>query len=70
MKIRIDKEKCTGHGRCYMLSPVLFEDDDQGYGQVSGDGQVTAAMAGAAMLAENGCPESAVVFDRDDAPAS
>jgi ferredoxin len=64
MRVRIDKEKCTGHGLCYMLSPGLFGDDDQGYGEVSGDGLVTADTLEDATRAEIGCPESAVVLDR------
>ncbi|MGH9273756.1 MAG: ferredoxin, partial [Acidimicrobiales bacterium] len=24
MKIRIDSDTCTGHGRCYTLAPALF----------------------------------------------
>jgi ferredoxin len=67
MRVRIDTEKCTGHGRCYMLAQVLFEDNDQGYGKVIGEGLVTADTAEDAIQAEIGCPESAVVFDRDEA---
>ena len=25
MRVRIDDEKCEGHGRCYGLAPELFE---------------------------------------------
>ena len=28
MKVRIDHERCQGHGRCYDLSPGLFGDDE------------------------------------------
>ena len=42
MKIRIDSERCQGHGRCYDLAPGLFGDDDEGYGMVLGDGAVPA----------------------------
>ena len=31
MKLRIDAEACTGHGRCYVLAPTVFETDDEGH---------------------------------------
>jgi ferredoxin len=34
MKIRLDAELCTGHGRCYSVAPNLFSCDDEGFGQV------------------------------------
>ena len=33
-------QRCQGHGRCYDLAPDLFGDDEEGYGQVLGDGTV------------------------------
>jgi ferredoxin len=63
MRIRIDTELCTGHGRCYDLAPELFVDDDEGYGQVIGDGEVAPEHAEAARKAVVGCPERAVILD-------
>ena len=40
VKVQIDPERCQGHGRCYDLAPDLFGDDEEGYGQVLGDGTV------------------------------
>jgi len=31
MKIRLDHERCTGHGRCYVLAPVVFDEDTRGH---------------------------------------
>lgn len=31
MKIRLDRERCTGHGRCYVLAPGVFDEDESGY---------------------------------------
>ena len=28
MRVVIDTERCTGHGRCYSLAPAVFTDDD------------------------------------------
>lgn len=63
MKVRIDRDKCQGHGRCYTLAPALFDEDDEGNGQVIGDGVVPAAEESNAYLAEANCPESAVIVE-------
>lgn len=31
MQIIVDREKCTGHGRCYVLAPEIYGADDEGY---------------------------------------
>jgi ferredoxin len=60
LKVQIDPERCQGHGRCYDLAPGLFGDDDEGYGQVLGDGVVGPDQEQAARLAILNCPEHAV----------
>jgi ferredoxin len=60
VKVRIDPERCQGHGRCYDLAPGLFGDDEEGYGQVLGDGTVPPDQERAARLAEVNCPEHAI----------
>ncbi|WP_188189852.1 ferredoxin [Nonomuraea sp. SYSU D8015] len=60
MKVRIDPERCQGHGRCYDLAPGLFDEDDEGYGQVAGDGSVPQDEERAARLAVANCPERAI----------
>jgi ferredoxin len=65
MRLRIDTERCTGHGRCYDLAPELFTDDDDGYGQVLVEEPDESQLA-AARLAVNSCPERAVILEEDD----
>jgi ferredoxin len=65
LKLRIDPGKCQGHGRCYDLSPDLFDDDDEGYGQVLGDGTVSADRLEEARKAVVNCPESAISLIED-----
>ncbi len=60
MRVSVDKAACVGHGRCYDVAPGLFEDDEEGYSVVRGDGSVPAREAEAARLAERLCPERAV----------
>jgi ferredoxin len=63
MKLVIDHEACTGHGRCYALAPDLIEDDDDGYGQVRDNGEVTELMLPTGQAAVRACPEQAVHFE-------
>jgi ferredoxin len=60
VKVQIDSDRCQGHGRCYDLAPDLFGADDEGYGQVRGDGLVSPDRKQQARLAAANCPESAV----------
>ena len=60
MKVQINPELCQGHGRCYDLAPGLFGDDDEGYGQVLGDGIVPPEAEHDARLAALNCPEHAI----------
>ncbi len=62
MKIRIDTDLCTGHGRCYSLAPALFETDDEGFGQVISE-DVPADREADARRAVGNCPERAVLID-------
>ncbi len=60
MKLRIDSERCQGHGRCYDLVPDLFGEDDEGYGMVLGTGIVPADKVQEARRAVANCPERAI----------
>ncbi len=60
MKLRINSDVCQGHGRCYDLAPDLFGDDEEGFGQVLGDGVVSADKERDARLAVANCPERAI----------
>jgi ferredoxin len=63
MRVRIDDERCEGHGRCYALSPELFEPDDLGAGKVLGDGTVSPELEQKARLAVANCPENAISIE-------
>ncbi len=60
LRPRIDPGRCQGHGRCYDLAPALFGEDDEGYGQVLGDGAVPPGKEKDARLAVSNCPERAI----------
>ena len=63
MRIRIDAARCTGHGLCYAAAPALVTDDERGYGQVVGTGEVAPDQVAAAERAVARCPEGAVAID-------
>jgi ferredoxin len=65
MRVRIDKDRCQGHGRCYDLAPALFGEDEEGSGIVLGTGAVADDQVAAVRLAEANCPESAVIIEVD-----
>ena len=60
MKVRIDRDRCQGHGRCHALAPELFELDELGHATAVADGIVATGMEGKARLAAANCPEYAV----------
>jgi ferredoxin len=60
VKLRIDSERCQGHGRCYDLVPELFGEDDEGYGTVLGTGVVPPDKVQEARRAVANCPEHAI----------
>ena len=62
MRIAIDTERCTGHGRCYSLAPDLFDCDDRGYGTVSRP-DVPDGLEEQARTAALSCPENAISIE-------
>lgn len=64
MRVAIDRERCSGHGRCYAMAPELFVDDEAGYGHVVDDGAVPLGSEEEARRAAVSCPEQAVRIDQ------
>ena len=62
MKVRVDPAKCVGHGRCYVLAPEVFEEDDRGYCVISHEDLPLELEAAARLGAEN-CPEHAITVE-------
>lgn len=60
MRVELDREQCTGHGRCYTLAPDLFTSDDVGYGEVAIDGPVPPDLEDQARIGVSNCPEQAI----------
>ena len=62
MKITLDTERCTGHGRCYSLAEDVFDCDDRGFGTVIHP-EVPAELEAQARNAAANCPESAITLE-------
>ena len=64
MKLHVDLAKCVGHGRCYVLAPDLFEEDDRGHCVIRQE-QVPPDQVHQARLGEENCPEGASSIRED-----
>ena len=63
MKMRIDGENCTGHGRCARFAPNVFRLDDDGY-NVDRESviEVPAGEEESAKMGMLSCPEKAITI--------
>jgi len=64
VKVRIDRELCAGHGRCYGLAPGVYDCDDLGHGMVIAE-EVPESLRAQAELGAQNCPERAIVITED-----
>jgi ferredoxin len=61
VRIEVDGDTCTGHGRCYTVAPEVFESDDDGYCATRG----LEVPPGQARLGARNCPERAIAVLED-----
>ena len=59
MKVILNVDLCTGHGRCYSLAPSVFDCDEQGHSVVL-VGDVEGDLLTQARIAVSSCPEGAI----------
>jgi ferredoxin len=62
MRIRLDADRCQGHGRCYVLAPDLFDADDYGHCVLLVD-EVPAGREDDARTGVENCPEQALALE-------
>ena len=62
MRLVVDADRCTGHGRCYTLVPSLFDADEQGHSVARVD-EITDDQLDAARSAMANCPEQAISIE-------
>ena len=62
MRVTIDRDRCAGHGLCYMVAPDVFTDDEDGYGRPVHDGELAGEIVASARRAAGSCPEQAIAI--------
>ena len=64
MKVRVDSDACVGHGRCYMLAPDIFDEDERGHCKVMNE-NISSELEKQARMGEANCPEGAIEIEED-----
>ena len=64
MRIRVDRDLCVGHGRCYELSPEIFDEDERGHCKLKLE-QVPVQHEAQAQRGAANCPEHAIFIDEN-----
>ena len=66
MKVKIDADLCTGHGRCAVVAPAFYKLDDNGYNVDRGKTlDVQSDLESAARHGARRCPERAISLIED-----
>jgi ferredoxin len=64
VKVHVDLELCVGHGRCYMLAPEVFDEDERGHCLLRFE-NVPPKFEDQARMGEANCPEGAIEISED-----
>ena len=59
MRVRVDRERCVGHGRCYALAPDVYSDDERGH-CVAPAAPIARGLEAQARRGARECPEQAI----------
>jgi ferredoxin len=62
MRVTVDLDACTGHGRCYSLGPDVFGADDAGHCELLVE-EVPPELEEQARAGERNCPEHAIALE-------
>lgn len=66
MKVRIDAELCTGHGRCAHYGPDVYRLDDDGFNVDAGSIiEIVSGFEKQAIMGMKSCPERAITVVED-----
>jgi ferredoxin len=63
MKVKVDRELCSGVGNCVVIAPTVFELDDQNKAVVLDPGSVDEKTL---LEAAESCPEKAIIVEDDE----
>lgn len=63
MRISVGAEQCVGHGRCYTVSPDVYEPDDEGFCADRGhEREIPGDLAAPARAGAQACPAGAITM--------
>jgi ferredoxin len=62
VKVRLVPGACVGHGRCYMLAPEVFGEDERGHCVIRSE-DVPPEFERQARMGEANCPEGAIELE-------
>ena len=63
MHVKVEEDRCQGHGLCRLSAPDLFfASEEDGHAYVKSE-DVPAGLEGDAQLAAESCPELAIEVD-------
>jgi ferredoxin len=62
MKVRLDRELCSGHAMCNVNGPNMYPLDDLGYNAIDGEIEVPDGLAEEARRGADACPERAITI--------
>lgn len=63
MKVKVDRELCSGVSNCVAMAPTVFKLDDQSKAVVVDPSSVDEETL---METAKSCPENAIILDDDD----
>jgi len=61
VKIKLDSNACTGHGRCFMVAPEVYDEDERSHCVLLFE-DVPPEHEEAALKGVNACPEQALTI--------
>jgi len=62
VKIRVDRERCSGHALCNFAAPELYAVDDEGYSALT-ELEVPLGLEERARRGASACPERAISIE-------
>ena len=67
MEYRVDRDKCNGHGQCYVFAERVYSADADGFNSARGQTvTVPADLAADARVGAMSCPERAIEILEDE----
>ena len=63
VRVKLDRERCSGHARCAEIEAAFFTLDEAGYSNIETGKVVPPVLEDKVRLGVNACPERALDID-------